>query len=152
MVRQNLTLITIIVSLALIALVGIQLFWIKNAVQLKKDEFRRDVYEALVNVVDKLEKLTNAAKIKKKIKLYKHGIAQRTPGSPLAKENIKVKILEEISIDSNGVITSSIKERQYDGDSINNVIDFPLEFGDKGSDYEKLKSELVEKRAEMFSD
>ena len=152
MVRQNLTIITIIVSIALIALVGIQLFWIKNAVQLKKDEFRRDVYEALVNVIDKLEKLTNAEKIKKKIKLYKHGIAQRTPASPLSKEEIKVKILEEISIDSNGVITSSIKERQYDGDSINNMIDFPLEFGDKGSDYEKLKSELVEKRAEMFSD
>src|SRR6201985_2735559 len=152
MVRQNLTLITFIVSLALIALVAVQLFWIKNAVQLKKDQFRRDVSEALVNVIDKLEKLTNAQKIKKKIKLYKHGIAQRIPGSKLSKEEIRVKILEEISIDSNGVITSSIKERQYDGDSINNMIDFPLEFGDKGSDYEKLKSELVEKRAEMFSD
>ncbi|MEO8759996.1 MAG: HAMP domain-containing sensor histidine kinase [Bacteroidia bacterium] len=152
MVRQNLTLITFIVSIALIALVAVQLFWINNAVQLKKDEFRRDVYESLINVVDKLEKLTNTEKIKKKIKLYKHGIAQRTPGSNLTKESIKVKILEEISIDSNGVITSSIKERQYDGDSINNMIDFPMEFGDKGSDYDKLKSELVEKRAEMFSD
>ena len=152
MVRQNLTLITFIVSLALIALVAVQLFWIKNAVQLKKDEFRRDVYESLINVIDKLEKLTNAQKIKKKIKLYKHGIAQRTFGNPYSKEEIKVKILEEISIDSNGVITSSIKERQYDGDSMNNIIDFPMEFGDKGSDYEKLKSELVEKRAEMFSD
>lgn len=152
MVRQNLTLITIIVSLALIALVGVQLFWIKNAVQLKKDEFRRDVYEALVNVIDKLEKLTNAEKVKKKIKLYKHGIAQRVPGGRLSKKQIKVKILEEIAIDSNGVITSSIRERQYDGDSMNNIIPFPMEFGDKGSDYEKLKSELVEKRAEMFSD
>jgi two-component system phosphate regulon sensor histidine kinase PhoR len=152
MVRQNLTLITIIVSIALIALVGIQLFWIKNAVLLKKDEFRRDVHEAMDNVVDKLEKLTNAAKIKKKIKLYKHGIAQRTPTNKLSKEKIKVKILEEFSIDSNGVITSSIKERQYEGDSINNIIDFPVEFADSASDYEKLKSELVEKRAEMFSD
>ncbi len=152
MVRQNLTLITFIVSIALIALVGIQLFWIKNAVLLKKDEFRRDVHEAMDNVVDKLEKLTNAAKIKKKIKLYKHGIAQRTPASALSKEKIKVKILEEFSIDSNGVITSSIKERQYEGDSINNIIDFPVEFADSASDYEKLKSELVEKRAEMFSD
>ncbi len=152
MARQSITFITIIVSIALIALVAIQIFWIKNAVQLKKDEFRRDVFEALINVVDKLEKLTNAEKVRKKIKLYKHGIAQRIPGSRLSKEEIKVKILEEISIDSNGVITSSIKERQYDGDSMNNLIDFPMEFGDKGSDYEKLKSELVEKRAEMFSD
>ena len=152
MVRQNLTIITIIVSIALVALVAVQLFWIKNAVQLKKDEFRRDVHEALDNVVDKLEKITNAAKIKRKIKLYKHGIAQRIQSGKQDKEKIKVKILEEFSIDSNGVITSSIKERQYDGDSINNMIDFPIEFADSASDYEKLKSELVEKRAEMFSD
>jgi len=152
MVRQNLTLITIIVSIALIALVGIQLFWIKNAVLLKKDEFRREVREALDNVVDKLEKITNTAKIKKKIQLYKHGIAQRDPSNPLSKEKIKVKILEEFSIDSNGVISSSIKERQYEGDSINNVIDFPIEFADSTSDYEKLKTQLVEKRAELFSD
>src|ERR1700756_527756 len=152
MVRQNLTLITFIVSIALIALVGIQLFWIKNAVLLKKDEFRREVREALDNVVEKLEKITNAAKIKKKIQLYKHGIAQRDPSNPLNKEKIKVKILEEFAIDSNGVISSSIKERQYEGDSVNNIIDFPIEFADSASDYEKLKTELVEKRAEMFSD
>src|SRR5471030_1830570 len=111
MVRQNLTLITIVVSIALIALVGIQLFWIKNAVQLKKDEFRRDVHEAMDNVVDKLEKINSAARIKKKIKLYKHGVAQRIQsGQATEKDKIKIKILEEFSIDSNGVITSSIKE------------------------------------------
>jgi len=153
MVRQNLTIITIIVSIALIALVGVQLFWIKNAVQLKKDEFRRDVHEAMDNVVDKLEKLNSAARIKKKIKLYKHGIAERIKsGQATDKDKIKIKILEEFSIDSNGVITSSIKERQYDGDSINNMIDFPVQFADTASDYEKLKSELVDKRAEIFND
>ena len=153
MVRQNLTIITIIVSIALVALVGVQLFWIKNAVQLKKDEFRRDVHEAMDNVVDKLEKINNAARIKKKIKLYKHGIAQRIKsGQATEKDKIKIKILEEFSIDSNGVITSSIKERQYDGDSVNNMIDFPVQFADTASDYEKLKAELVDKRAEIFND
>ncbi len=153
MVRQNLTFISIIVSIALVALVAVQLFWIKNAVQLKKDEFRRNVHEAMDNVVDKLEKLTNAARIKKKIKLYKHGIAERIQsGQATDKDKIKIKILEEFSIDSNGVITSSIKERQYDGDSVNNMIDFPVQFADTASDYEKLKSELVDKRAAMFND
>jgi two-component system phosphate regulon sensor histidine kinase PhoR len=152
-VRQNLTIITIIVSIALIALVGIQLFWIKNAVELKKDEFRRDVHEAMDNVVDKLEKINNAARIKKKIKLYKHGIAQRIKaGQATEKDKIKIKILEEFSIDSNGIITSSIKERQYDGDSVNNMINFPVDFADTASDYEKLKIELVDKRAEIFND
>jgi two-component system phosphate regulon sensor histidine kinase PhoR len=153
MVRQNLTITSIIVSIALVALVAVQLFWIKNAVQLKKDEFRRNVHEAMDNVVDKLEKITNAARIKKKIKLYKHGIAQRIQsGVATEKDKIKIKILEEFSIDSNGIITSSIKERQYDGDSVNNMIDFPFDFSDTAADYEKLKSELVEKRAEIFND
>ena len=141
MVRQNLTITSIIVSIALVALVAVQLFWIKNAVQLKKDEFRRNVHEAMDNVVDKLEKITNAARIKKKIKLYKHGIAQRIQsGVATEKDKIKIKILEEFSIDSNGIITSSIKERQYDGDSVNNMIDFPFDFSDTAADYEKLKS------------
>ena len=152
MVKQNLTLITVLVSVALVALVSIQLFWIKNAVQLKKDEFRRDVREALDNTVDKVEKIANAKKIKKKINLYKQGIAQRIPSNGIEKEKIKVKILEDFSIDSNGVITGTIKEKQYEGDSINNIIDLPIQFSDSTSDYDKLKTELVEKRAQMFSD
>ena len=151
MVRQNLTIITLIVSVALTALVGIQLFWIKNAIKLKKDDFRRDVRESMEHVVEKMEKHSNAEKIKEKIKLYKHGRAQKK-SNQTEKEHINVKILEEFSIDSNGIISSSIKERQYLGDSGKNELKMPMDFSDSASDYEKLKSELVKKSAEMFND
>lgn len=154
MVRQNLTFLTILVSLAIIALVAVQLFWIKNAILLKEDEFKRGVYEALFNTSEKLEKITNSNRIKTKIKLYKYGVAKRCASDttfPLTNtDKIKVRILEEFSIDTNGVINSSIKERQYEGDSLH-MIDMPMEFSDTASNYEQLKQELIEKRSEMFS-
>ncbi|MBS1647667.1 MAG: HAMP domain-containing histidine kinase [Bacteroidetes bacterium] len=153
MIKQNLTIITIIISLFFVALVGVQLFWIHGAIDLKKDEFRRDVREALDNTVDKVEKITNAKKIKSKINLYKQGLVKRTiPDSSSNNDKISVKILEDFSIDSNGVITSTIKEKQYGGNAANNIVDFPVEFADTTSDYAKLKNELLEKRIQIFDD
>src|ERR1700739_1486577 len=161
MIRQNLTLITALVSVALIALVAVQLFWIRNAVQLKEDEFNRNVHEALDKLVYKLDKTTTAAKIQKKIKFHKQAISQKTfsdiithdtLGGKTKQEKIIVKILEELSVDSNGVVTTSIKEHQYAGDSTQSISDFPARFKETTSDVEKLKLELIQKRAEMFND
>jgi two-component system phosphate regulon sensor histidine kinase PhoR len=161
MIRQNLSLITALVSMALIALIAVQLFWIKNAVQLKEDEFNRKVHESLDNLVYHLEKSTTAAKIKKKIKFHKQVATQKTISSLIAgdtlggknaQDKIVVKILEELSIDSNGVVTTTIKEHQYEGDSTRSISDFPAQFRETTSDLEKLKMELIEKRAAMFND
>jgi len=158
MIRQNLSLVTILVSLALIALIAVQLFWIKNAVQLKKDEFNRKVHEALDNLVYHLEKTTTAAKIRKKIKFRKQVATQRSMSSLFVdsltgkpQEKIVVKMLEELSIDSNGVVTTSIKEREFEGDSTQSVAEFPSQFKETSS-LEKLKMELIENRTAMFND
>jgi two-component system phosphate regulon sensor histidine kinase PhoR len=160
MIRQNLFLITTLVSLALIALIAVQLFWIQNAVRLKEDEFNRKVHAALDNLSYRLEKSTTAAKIKKKVKFHKQVATQRDISNLLAvdsagknaQDKIVVKILEELSIDSNGVVTTSIKEHQYEGDSTRSISDFPAQFRETTSDLEKLKMELIEKRAAMFND
>ncbi len=162
MIRQNLSLITALVSLALIGLIAVQLFWIKNAIQLKEEEFNRKVHESLDNLVYHLEKSTTAAKIKKKVKFHKQVATQKTISSLLAagdtnggknaQDKIVVKILEELSIDSNGVVTTTIKEHQYEGDSTKSISDFPAQFRETTSDLEKLKMELIEKRADMFND
>jgi two-component system phosphate regulon sensor histidine kinase PhoR len=158
MIRQNLSLITALVSVALVALVAIQVFWVRNAVQLKKDEFNRQVHEALDNMVYRLDKASAAARIQKKIKFHKQAISEKPISELLSKEvgskqdKIIVKILEELSIDSNGVVTTSIKEHQYAGDSSQSISDFPAQFKETTSDVEKLKLELVQKRAEMFND
>ncbi len=161
MIRQNLSLITALVSVALIGLVAVQLFWIREAVQLKEDEFNRNVHLSLDNLVAHLDKTTAAAKIQKKIKFHKQAIAQKPYIEIIngngVREKIKqnkviVKILEELSIDSDGVVTTAIKEHQYEGDSTQSLSDFPGQFKETTPDVEKLKLELVQKRAEMFND
>ncbi|PCJ85568.1 MAG: hypothetical protein COA57_07430 [Flavobacteriales bacterium] len=52
------------ITVALIGLVGVQLYWINNAVSLKEEEFLRNVNEALLTVVDKLEKKETIEKLR----------------------------------------------------------------------------------------
>ena len=161
MIRQNLTLITVLVSVALIGLIAVQVFWIRNAVQLKEDEFNRNVHEALDKLVVHLEKSSAAAKIRKKVKFRKQVATEKTisnlfTGDSISgktgKERIVVKILEELSIDSNGVVTTSIKENEYEGDSTHTIDGYPSQVRDPSSDIAKLKMELIENRAAMFND
>jgi len=46
-----------VISISLIGLVAIQLYWIDNAVTLKEEEFKRDIKSTLFAVANKLEKI-----------------------------------------------------------------------------------------------
>lgn len=46
---------TITVSVALLGLVAVQIYWIDNALSLQQDEFKRNVKDALKSVADRLE-------------------------------------------------------------------------------------------------
>lgn len=48
--------ITLLVSAAIVVLIGIQTYWIKNAVELRETNFRRSVSEAVGDVMSKIEK------------------------------------------------------------------------------------------------
>lgn len=65
--KKIILLVVILISIALIGLVGIQLYWIKNALAVKEAHFDRSVNEALTNVIYKLEKLEVANRIQKRI-------------------------------------------------------------------------------------
>ncbi|MBT6745469.1 MAG: hypothetical protein HOB26_02840, partial [Flavobacteriales bacterium] len=52
------------ISIAIIALISVQIYWINSAVTLKQDEFKRNATEALSNVVDKLEKDETLSKLR----------------------------------------------------------------------------------------
>jgi len=65
--KKIIILIIILISFALIGLVGVQLYWIKNAIAVKEANFDRSVNEALTNVVYKLEKLKVVNRIKNRI-------------------------------------------------------------------------------------
>ncbi len=65
--RKVIVLIIILITLALVGLVSIQLYWIKNALAVKEANFDRSVNEAVTNVIYKLEKLEVADRIKNRI-------------------------------------------------------------------------------------
>ncbi|MCO6500782.1 MAG: HAMP domain-containing histidine kinase [Vicingus serpentipes] len=53
-----------IITLSLIGLVAIQIYWINNAVTLKEEEFKRDVTSAIYSVTNRLEKIEAINRIK----------------------------------------------------------------------------------------
>lgn len=57
----------ILITLTLVGLIGIQLYWIRNAIKVKEANFDRSLNEAMSRVVDKLEMYEIAAKIKNKM-------------------------------------------------------------------------------------
>jgi two-component system phosphate regulon sensor histidine kinase PhoR len=73
MKQKNIALITVIISLALIGLVSIQVYWINNAVKVKQSVFDRSVNEAITQVVYKLEKSEMTEQIRKKESFFDRG-------------------------------------------------------------------------------
>jgi two-component system, OmpR family, phosphate regulon sensor histidine kinase PhoR len=63
MKKQVIIIIIVMVSLAMATLIGIQVFWIRNSIQLREANFRRSVDEAVNNALIKLEKIEIARRI-----------------------------------------------------------------------------------------
>ena len=68
MSKYNLGIISVLVGVALVALIAVQIYWIQSSVKLKEEEFERSVNEALKSTANKLEKIAYSNKISKKIK------------------------------------------------------------------------------------
>ncbi|HNS16279.1 MAG TPA: HAMP domain-containing sensor histidine kinase [Bacteroidales bacterium] len=73
MKTKHILLITIIISLALIGLAGIQVYWINNAIKVRQTGFDRSVNEAVTKVIHKLEKNEMTEQIRQKESFYKRG-------------------------------------------------------------------------------
>ncbi len=52
-------------STAILALIGIQLYWATSSIELKEDELNRNAMEALHATVEKLEQIETVKKLKK---------------------------------------------------------------------------------------
>ena len=63
MKKQVIIIIIVLVSLAMATLIGIQVFWIRNSIQLREANFRRSVDEAVSNALTKLEKIEIARRM-----------------------------------------------------------------------------------------
>jgi len=71
--KKNIIVVTILVCLVLVGLVGIQIYWIKNALAVKRTNFERNIVEAVNIVVNKLEKLEVADQINKQLNTNQKG-------------------------------------------------------------------------------
>lgn len=135
--KYNIRLISILMSLAMVALIIAQLYWINNAFRLKEEHFEETVNDVLKNVVYKNEKKSTAAKITKRFNFKKQGIrfmdkqdslknnAQFVAGAGLDKktfdlkpDRFHVKIFEELESDSSGIITKKSRQKSYSSDSL----------------------------------
>lgn len=132
--KGNIRKIAIMATLALIGLVGIQFFWVNNAISLGEQRFEQSVNEALNNVVLRMEKQQAAAKVTQKFNFRKQGIITASGSLIKNKElvcdslidnkncivksnNVNVKIIEEYSTDSNGVVIKKTRQKEYSSDT-----------------------------------
>ncbi len=71
--KKNIFLVIILMTLALIGLISLQLFWVKNAIIIEENNFKRSVNDAMSIVITKLEKKEiseHFEKNREKIKLF----------------------------------------------------------------------------------
>ncbi len=132
--KGNIRTITIMATLALLGLVAIQIYWVNNAITLGEQRFEQSVNEALNNVVLRMEKQMAAAKITQKFNFRKQGIITATgtvnknrdlvcdsmidnKNCIIKNNNVNVKIIEEYSTDSNGVVVKKMRQKEYTSDT-----------------------------------
>ncbi|MES2566122.1 MAG: HAMP domain-containing sensor histidine kinase [Bacteroidota bacterium] len=159
--KHNLGIISVLVGVALVALIAVQIYWIKSSIKLKEEEFERSAKEALKSTSNKLEKIATANKIAKKIKLRKQGVRITKPGMVTvgnpSGSDVQVRIFEELSTDSSGVITSKMSQKEFIGDSVNSKNHFlPYELlnasQSTSKSIESLRDELFQTKSEIVND
>jgi two-component system phosphate regulon sensor histidine kinase PhoR len=159
--KHNLGIISTLVGIALLALIAVQIYWIKSSVKLKEEEFERSVKDALKSTAYKLEKLEQRNKVAKKIKLRKQAVRITKPGLVTASNpsgnDVQVRIFEELSTDSSGVITSKMSQKEFTGDSVNSQNRFlPYELFNSSQSTSKsvqsLRDELFQTKKEIVND
>jgi two-component system phosphate regulon sensor histidine kinase PhoR len=157
--KHNLGIISVLVGLALVALIAIQVYWIRSSIKLKKEEFDHTVIEALKSTTYKLEKIATANKIAKKIKLRKQGVRITKKGLVTAQNpsgnDVQVRFFQELSTDSSGVITSKMSQKEFIGDdSVNSQKKFlPYELMNASTNNEEsLREELLKAGTEVVND
>jgi two-component system phosphate regulon sensor histidine kinase PhoR len=138
MKRRDIFLFSFFIGLVLLALICVQLYWVTNAIRLTEQHFAQDVNDALNDAVYKLDKASAAAKVTEKYNFRKQAMRwvnpqqnSKMPGAKIEhtsadNPNYKVsanpsniKVFEELSSDSNGIVTSKMKHSYLVHDTTN---------------------------------
>lgn len=134
--RRNIFFFSFFIGLVLLALICVQLFWISNVIRLTEKHFDQDVNDALNDVVLRFEKVS-MSKLTKKFNFRKQAVRWLSPKmdsmrdgkivsdtnrehrmySLQQKKQYNIKVYEELTSDSNGIVTSRLKHTYYTHDS-----------------------------------
>jgi len=104
MKRKLIAYVIIITAIALIGLVGIQLYWIRNAVELKESAFKSNINEAVSETILKLVEIEKDNAYKRQMSYYKQGSLIYS-----SLDTINEIILEQLGPSSDPDISDSIK-------------------------------------------
>lgn len=108
----------VLITLALIGLVGIQIYWINSAITLKEEGFRNDVTNSLIAVAQKIEKIETVNRVKKHqkgqelLKKRAHNIRE------VFKNNQKASYDTSAVFEKNGVKYKIIERQRHKLDKI----------------------------------
>ncbi|HTA27446.1 MAG TPA: HAMP domain-containing sensor histidine kinase [Bacteroidia bacterium] len=136
--RRSLLFLSLFVGIILLALIGVQVYWISNTIRVTEKHFDQDVTEAMNDVVYRMEKSATAARLTQKFNFHKQAIRWLATndtlptGSRISKDNMhdqngfvishpnsfNERIFEELTTDSNGVITSKISNSYFAHDTL----------------------------------
>ncbi len=137
MKRRNILFLSIIIGLVFIGLIGVQLYWISNAVRLSQRHLDHDIEDALNEVINSYEKSSTLSKLTQRFNFRKQAVRWLSPrqdsslrGAKITKDTLNergaytingahynMKVYEELSTDSNGAVKSNLRHYYYSGDS-----------------------------------
>ncbi|HXB11165.1 MAG TPA: HAMP domain-containing sensor histidine kinase [Bacteroidia bacterium] len=168
MKRRNIFFFSFFIGLVLLGLICVQLYWIGNAIKLTQQHFEQDVNDGLNDVVTRFDKVSTLAKLTQKFNFRKQAIRWLSPkqestahGTKFLKDTMgehssysihgnqyNVKILEELTTDSNGVNTSRI-QRTYN--ALDSTRDDNLEPGIKFNSRNSIVgTDSIDKKLQML--
>jgi two-component system phosphate regulon sensor histidine kinase PhoR len=172
--RRNLLFLSLFVGLILLALIGVQIYWISNTIRVTEKHFDQDVVDAMNDVVYRIEKSTTAAKLTQKFNFRKQAVRwlstnDTTPGgNHISKDtqrdrngivitrnnNYNVKIFEELTTDSDGVVTGKMSNSYFAHDTMpKGDFGVGVKFQGKNADsIDKKMQQFLTHRSDVMND
>ncbi|HTB32407.1 MAG TPA: HAMP domain-containing sensor histidine kinase, partial [Bacteroidia bacterium] len=171
--RRTLLFLSLFVGLILSALIGVQIYWISNTIRVTEKHFDQDVVEAMNDVVYRIEKSNTASKLTQKFNFRKQAVRWLSTNDTLPQRNritkdterdrngfvithtndYNVKILEELTTDSNGVVTGKISNSYFSHDSMpKGDFGMGVKFEGKNADSIDRKMQFLMHRSDVMND
>ncbi len=120
--KKLISTIVILTTVAMVGLIGIQVYWIQNAIKVREDIFTRSVNEAITSVIYKLEKLEAISEIKLTMSFLERGneiFSQM--------DSVKMLYLKEMTLLSARSIADSLYYKDTSGITIQYQEDYKNE-------------------------